>query len=1120
MDENGNTQDYNTTKNPEQNHEDTKQVVDTAAKGVSEYFAPGVGAKAYDTLKKVPGVGNNIDSAVSDVAGRIDQIPGVRGLSKGLNESGATSAINGGIDALSGSNSGLPNTNGLSNANGLPNTNGLSSPGNVASPNSSSTNNIGAKNTASASNLGVPSMMPGMKNRFSRGTANTPAQTNNETVEPRRKNFAFNESLRGASEELDSEEISSDSVDTEDSTTTLSAPENIEENNDTNNTNNNKNTNEKKQEGNSTADFLLKNVNRNVMFLFLGGGIIFFFLLIILIAVLGGQIEFSQNNNTTAINDANCNINDINVNIVNCYDNAKDKEELESVSLEDYILGATFAYTKGNEYNDEALKAMMIVLKTNALSYGNYTTSTKNIELKSCSINSNYCNIKNGCYTEEEGFYDGVLTYKTSIDVSSATSTLNATDAYKEKLEEIYNDISGFLYVSNSYKSINSLNNSNVLPFDENILREMESLASSNDYTNILNAIYNSEDASSINDSETEVTNTRENLFVGDSRMSFFNGFGLTSDNNAIYGGSQRYAWFVGSTVAPADKSNYPEGGIKGINSLMKENTSYNIIIWMGTNDPNAYNDYFNKYKELAEGEWASHELYIVSVGPVKDSVSRFVKNNEIEKFNQEMESLISSSNISNLHYIDLNYKESDIIEFDTEGVHYPDKEDNENIYNIIINNIGNTKSSKKAIYNFRKSCSRVISNGACRTDTDEANLSTFVGTMEGMAGEECTVNGLPGKIAAHYSDGTITAGPGITTWAISDANKFIIDNNYTGYFRYGTSSTTNRVEYNMEAGDCIPDKVLNEVKIYELVEGTHAQSVDSGVAMVSGVSLTPFQRDALISFCYNVSGCDKNMIAKIVTAYKDNGYEGLWNSIKDYVSYGTEYTKGLKSRRKAEFRLFVLGDYVYKEDYDANYDYYDSQNIVANANTCKSEDGLVANADGYIARTTRPLRDNKYYYAQDATNYGIGLEGECPWYATGRAKEILATMGDGRTWETRVDGGDYCSKPQEVTSGKFKISTNINDARPGAIISWSGGPMGFGHVAIVEAVHADGTMSISQGGMGYRQNTAVDFVHTSEGRKYACEMGNTGCFNYTETKPIGYYGNGYTFNCYIYLLD
>ena len=74
------------------------------------------------------------------------------------------------------------------------------------------------------------------------------------------------------------------------------------------------------------------------------------------------------------------------------------------------------------------------------------------------------------------------------------------------------------------------------------------------------------------------------------------------------------------------------------------------------------------------------------------------------------------------------------------------------------------------------------------------------------------------------------------------------------------------------------------------------------------GVTLKSYQRDAMISYLYNVG---TGYTSKIVTAYKNGGDEGFWNAIKDSVHSVTgQYLLGLERRRQQEYKLFTTGVY------------------------------------------------------------------------------------------------------------------------------------------------------------------------------------------------------------------
>ena len=56
--------------------------------------------------------------------------------------------------------------------------------------------------------------------------------------------------------------------------------------------------------------------------------------------------------------DNTCNFNDARVTITDCDGNESD------LTLQEFVVNATYAYTLGNDYQDEAIKALMVVLKT------------------------------------------------------------------------------------------------------------------------------------------------------------------------------------------------------------------------------------------------------------------------------------------------------------------------------------------------------------------------------------------------------------------------------------------------------------------------------------------------------------------------------------------------------------------------------------------------------------------------------------------------------------------------------------------------------------------------------------------------------------------------------------
>lgn len=254
--ESQNSYQYNPNRpqnNPNEEHADTKKVVDTAAKGAAEYFAPGVGGMAYDAAKKVPGVGNAIDKTTDKVAEVADQVPGVKKVTKGLNDSGITDAANKGIDLI-GSKGASGGANALKNAGGSAQAANMPSGGSKA---------------------GVP-------------------------VSPVRKNSIFNSMIRNGEEEDSS---SSESLPNEENLDdqSESVPPSEIPTDDLEDNHEDKQSEDKNAKGDIAGQALNFIWDKYKIPIILGGGGIAFFF-IILIVIFGGGVENSNSGLTDYLN--------------------------------------------------------------------------------------------------------------------------------------------------------------------------------------------------------------------------------------------------------------------------------------------------------------------------------------------------------------------------------------------------------------------------------------------------------------------------------------------------------------------------------------------------------------------------------------------------------------------------------------------------------------------------------------------------------------------------------------------------------------------------------------------------------------------------------------------------
>lgn len=361
--------------------------------------------------------------------------------------------------------------------------------------------------------------------------------------------------------------------------------------------------------------------------------------------------------------DTSCDFNLTTVNLKSCILGISN-----TMSIEDYVLGVVYAESEERNFSEEGIKALMIILKTNALANGNYDSiSNRVVEIRDCDVK--YTNI----------------------------SDIYVNDEKLKNLRDYYNEIDNYLFISETYKEeITSLSKVDALEYNSNIL---DKIANTNKtrYSSILEELYpNSKDAGVVTSNSNS---TKPYIFVGDSRTAQMkNAVSELTNDNTIAEGSKEYNLFVNTAISK-------------VTEKVNDGNSYNIISWLGVNDAadrSRVNKYFDKYKDLAEGTWSKHTIYVVSVGPVSSSYKYISQNGDeytgeelnadIDYFNETMKSLINDAKISNLKFLNLNYN---IASYDEAGLHY-DTSDYQKIYNDIKNSLGESKtiSKNKALYN------------------------------------------------------------------------------------------------------------------------------------------------------------------------------------------------------------------------------------------------------------------------------------------------------------------------------------------------------------------------------------------------------------------------------------
>lgn len=330
------------------------------------------------------------------------------------------------------------------------------------------------------------------------------------------------------------------------------------------------------------------------------------------------------------------------------------------------------------------------------------------------------------------------------------------------------------------------------------------------------------------------------------------------------------------------------------------------------------------------------------------------------------------------------------------------------------------------------------LSNECCETQTasNSGNIFSFISVFEGT-GQRCTASdGSNGYVvyADSLANGKLTVGPGVTSDYIDG----------------------------MSVGDCLSESEVSAG--YEKAEKSKRNMIKS---TFSAANLNKNQEDAMVSMAYN--GC-AGFFTGIASAAEKDDLSGVWSAMKGCTNGGL---LGLERRRKAEFALYVTGDYSeetakkYKEKQwnSIEYDDYDSEGVLAKISSGSSSQcielrsastgsgsasDIVAVAKAELA-TWRALSDaqkcttikDKY---MPACNYGSdGVHDYC----AGFASYVLKTAGVQNV-------GANCLADSFSNEPGFHAAGGSYVPKPGDVVVFT-----FGHVAIVEKVTGESVTAI-----------------------------------------------------------
>lgn len=311
-------------------------------------------------------------------------------------------------------------------------------------------------------------------------------------------------------------------------------------------------------------------------------------------------------------------------------------------------------------------------------------------------------------------------------------------------------------------------------------------------------------------------------------------------------------------------------------------------------------------------------------------------------------------------------------------------------------------------------------SNGNnCSSEQTQEDLLNFIYTFEGA--KYCDKEKTEYKVYQNPGD-RVTVGHGITTDYIKD----------------------------MKVGDCIP---VSEVRPFEI------KAVDTKRYQVkrffSGVNLTNYQEDALTSMLYN--GC-AGMFSDMATAYKEDSYEGLWSVMKKCTNSGM---LGLERRRKAEFTLFVTGDYTIAPEYkaktftSAEYDDYNYDDIMSRKDSVKTTCTSFNSTWVYPSPTFCPVTGcqgprfhpiYKVWKIHDGADLGCAMGADVIASAAGEviqvSKNYSATVGYGAYVLIQHDG-EYKSKYAHMSKVIVEEGDHVEQGQKIGEVGNSGGSTG-----------------------------------------------------------------------------
>lgn len=204
----------------------------------------------------------------------------------------------------------------------------------------------------------------------------------------------------------------------------------------------------KKAVKNTAKSFIKKNPWIIIILL---GLILIIFVVVLIAASLDDDDEVKRY-------DSACDFNLTYVNLNTC-----NSDTTSLISLEQYVVDSASAINKNNNLNEEQLKALMIIIKTNALVKGGYNNVNKNITIDDCDISALSSNVID----------ENIINENEEIVTDEETTTEETTTV--EDLTSLYSDISDYLFINSSYTgTIANLNDTSLLELSNNTINALK----------------------------------------------------------------------------------------------------------------------------------------------------------------------------------------------------------------------------------------------------------------------------------------------------------------------------------------------------------------------------------------------------------------------------------------------------------------------------------------------------------------------------------------------------------------------------------------------------------------------------------------------------------------------